>query len=231
MEQESNHKNKLDISILINKAKTADYKKIFENLLNDLKLAIIYNRQFIAFVLLSLFSCSLIRQLTIGGFFSFEPLFFDMTVIILLGSISFFMKPKNRFIYLQIVLIIITIMNVINGFYYDFYDFASFSLLTTLGQAGEVTGAIFEKLKPWHFIYILMPILFKIINYILKNKDYFNKVEQETSSRRQLLEILIIGGICIFINIATLNKSLYLLLLSLYGCSSKYVKNSLAASS
>ena len=108
-------------------------------------------------------------------------LFFDLTIIILFGSISFFFKPKNRFIYLQTVLIIITIMNIINGFYYDFYDFASFSLLASLGQASEVTGAIIEKLKPWHLIYIIMPILFKIVNYILKSKDYFNRAEQETS--------------------------------------------------
>ena len=207
MEPESNHKSKLDISILINKAKTADYKKIFETILHDLKLAIIYNRQFIVYILLSLLSCILIRQFTIGGFFSFEPLFFDMTVIILAGSLSFFLRPKNRFIYLQILLIIITIMNVINGIYYDFYDFASFSLLASLGQASEVTGAIFEKLKPWHFIYIIMPIIFKIYNSSLKSKDYFNRVEQETSNKRQLVEVLIIGGICLFINMANLDKT------------------------
>ena len=205
MDNETN--TKIDLKYIINKIKTADYKKIFEILLEDIKKAIIYNRQFLCYIVLSLASCILVRAYTIGGLFSFKPLFFDLTIIILFGSISFFFKPKNRFIYLQTVLIIITIMNIINGFYYDFYDFASFSLLASLGQASEVTGAIIEKLKPWHLIYIIMPILFKLVNYILKSKDYFNRAEQETISKRLLIEVLIIGGICLFINIAGLDKT------------------------
>ncbi len=205
MDNETN--SKFDIKEIIHKIKTADYKKIFEIILDDMKKAIIYNRQFICFILLALVSCMIIRGYTIGGFFSLKPLSFDLAVIILLGSISFFFKPKNRFYYLQSVLIVITIMNIINAVYYDFYDFASFSLLASLGQAKDVTGAIFEKLKPWHFIYILMPILFKIINYNLKNRDYFNKAEVETVSKRQLIEVLIIGGICLFINIANLDRT------------------------
>ena len=207
MEKKTKTKSKLGISILLAKAKQVDYKQIVLSLLHDLKTLIIYSRQFIAFVFLALLSCAILRQYTIGGFWSFQPLFFDFAVIILIGSVSLLFKPKNRFIYLQIVLCFITFMNIVNAIYYDFYDFASLSLLTSLGQAADVTGAIFEKLKPWHFIYLLMPILFKIINYLLKNRDYFNKVEQETSSKRQLLEVLIIGGICLFINIATLSKT------------------------
>ena len=204
MKKQSSNKNKQAFNNTIEKIKQFNYKKAYKKVKKNIKGILLYNRQFVAYVILALISCILVRVFTIGTKFEFWPMFFDLSVIILFGSLSFLVKPKKRYIPLQIILIIITIMNIINAVYYAFYDFASFSLLSSLGQASDVTGAIFEQLKIHHFIYLIMPIAFWYINKTLKEKDYFNVVEKYDGGKRMFLEVLIIGGICLFINISSL---------------------------
>ena len=73
MDNETN--TKIDLKYIISKIKNADYKRIFGILLEDIKKAIIYNRQFLCYIILSLASCILVRTYTIGGLFSFQPLY------------------------------------------------------------------------------------------------------------------------------------------------------------
>lgn len=164
-----------------------------------------YNRQFFCFVILCLISTTLCRHYTIGNMWHFYPMFFDAPVIILLGSLAYLFKPKKQFIYFISVMLVITVMNIINTVYYAFFtDFASFGLLATMGQTAEVSDAVFEKLKLYHFIYVLMPIIFIIINRILASKDYFNIVEKVEQSRKLFFEVALVGGICLCLNISTL---------------------------
>ena len=164
-----------------------------------------YNRQFFCFVILCLISTSLARHYTIGNMWHFYPMFFDFAVIILLGSLAYLFKPKKQFIYFISVMLVITLMGIINTIYYAFFtDFASFGLLATMGQTAEVSDAVFEKLKIYHFIYLLMPIIFVIINRILASKDYFNIVEKIEQSRKLFLEVALVGGIVLCLNISTL---------------------------
>ena len=188
------------------KLKKIDIKKLFKLFCTNLVNFVKYNRQFLAYTILCLLSCMLIRHYTIGNFWNLEATFFDFSVILLLGSLAYFFKPKKQFIYFMTIMLIITLMNVINSVYYAFYNsFASFSLLSSMGQAAEVTDAVFEKLRIVNFIYILMPIIFIIINRYLASKDYFSAVEKVESGRRLFLGVVIIGGICLFINISTLS--------------------------
>lgn len=169
---------------------------------------VLYNRQFMAYAILSLISCSLIRVFTIGGLFKIGAIFFDIAAILLLGALAYLFKPKKQYPYFLTLLIIFTVVNIINSVYYSFFNtFASFSLLSTMGQAGEQGGAVLEKLKIVDFIYLLMPIIFIIYHKILKKKDYFSVVEKKENSRRLLYGVLIIGGICLCINISTLKGS------------------------
>lgn len=188
------------------KLKKIDIKKLFKLFCTNLVNFVKYNRQFLAYTILCLLSCMLIRHYTIGNFWNLEATFFDFSVILLLGSLAYFFKPKKQFIYFMTIMLIITLMNVINSVYYAFYNsFASFSLLSSMGQAAEVTDAVFEKLRIVNFIYILMPVIFIIINRYLASKDYFSAVEKVESGRRLFLGVVIIGGICLFINISTLS--------------------------
>lgn len=189
----------------IKKLKEIDFKKLLittkDNFINFVK----YNRQFMSYTILCLISCMLLRHFTIGNMFNPASTFFDLSVIVLFGSLAYFFKPRKQFLYFFSIMMIITIMNIINSVYYDFYNsFASFALLASLGQAAEVTDAVFEKLKFVHFIYILMPVIFLIINRYLSSKDYFNKVEKVESGKRLFVGVAIIGGICLFLNISTL---------------------------
>ena len=190
------------------KLKKINLKKQLIKVKNTLIEFSLYNRQFIAFGILSLISCSFIRLFTIGGFFNIKAICFDIAAILLIGSLAYLFKPKKQYRYFMVMLILITIINIINSVYYAFFSsFASLSLLSTMGQAGDQGGAVLEKLKIWDFIYLLMPIIFAIYHHILKKRDYFSLVEKKENSRRLFIGVLIIGGICLFLNIATLSGS------------------------
>lgn len=190
---------------ILSKIKNYDYKKKFittcKNFVNYAK----YNIQFISFVILSLISCILIKIFTIGGVFNIGGTFFDFATIILIGCLAYLFKPKKQFYYLLVIMLIITLINVINSVYYAFFNsFASISLLATLTQASEQGGAVLEKLRIVNLIYIIMPIIFLIINRYLHKKSYFETVEKIEVSKKLLAGVAIFGGFCLFLNIATL---------------------------
>ena len=49
-----------------------------------------------------------------------------------------------------------------------------------------------------------MPIAFYIIHRLLTKGDYFNKVEKVEVRKKLFFEVIILGGICLSINISTL---------------------------
>lgn len=190
----------------IQKIKNINFKKLLKNSKTNFINFLKYNIQFMSFVILCLISCALLRNYTINKMFVFGATFFDLSVIILIGSLAFLFKPKKQFTYFFTVMWIITIMNLINTVYYAFFtNFASFGLLASLGQTGEVTDAVFEKLKLVHFVYLLMPLIFFIIHRFLVKKDYIATVEKVEVSKKLFFEVAIIGGICLFLNISSLD--------------------------
>lgn len=179
----------------------SDLKKFKENVINFSK----YNVPFIAFVIFNLINCALLRKYTINEFFNFYSSFFDLAILIILGSFSYLFKPKRQFWYFLTISLIISLTNIVNAVYYAFFNtFTSFALLETLGQATEQGGAVFEKLKLIHFIYLFAPVLFTIVVLILRGLDYYSVVEKKQTGKRLLVSSLIVGGICLFINISTL---------------------------
>ena len=141
----------------------------------------ITNRQFMSFIILMVIETSLLGLTTLGpGVWGFETLFFDFSVIILLGSIGYLFKPKNQYAYFQTVLIVVTIIVTINSIYYTFYNsFVTVGLIESLGQVNTVTDAVLDKLTPLHGIYIFFPILFSMIHKSLKSHNYFNQNRKE----------------------------------------------------
>ena len=176
--------------------------KLKDNLFNFIK----YNRLFLSYVILSFISCFLLRALTIGNPWDIKANVFDITVIMLFGSLAYFIKPKKQYILFISLLCFYTILNIINSVYYAFFNsFASFSLLASMGQTAEVTDAVFEKLKVANFVYLIMPIIFIFINKYLKKKKYFDVVEKIEVGKKLFTGVAIVAGIFLFINISTLS--------------------------
>ena len=141
--------------------------KFYNSIVNFVK----YNRQFCSYVLLS-FLCTLYVRIYTTGSVWISASIIDLASILIIGAFGFFYKPQKQFTYFFIMLLILDIVCIVNAVYYDFYSsFASFSLLTALGQVGEVGDAVFAKMNILHFIYLLAPIFFFVVNRHLTNRD------------------------------------------------------------
>jgi len=189
------------IKSFINKIKNIDYKDLFFKLLEFVK----FNRQFLIFVIFTLLSCICVRIITVNDGFNFKATFFDLAVIILIGSLGFFFKPKKQYKYWKWIMIIITVLNIVNGVYYAFFQsFISFALLQSIGQTTEVTSAVFEKLRWYNFIFLIFPIAYSLYHRHLVKRDYFNYVNKHEDSKKLLVGIAILGGIFLSLNITSL---------------------------
>ncbi len=159
-----------------------------------IKTYLLNNKLFLAFVILSLISTSLLRLFTLGDLFTIKPLLVDLSLILLVGSFGYLIKPNKQPLFYLFILIIYTITNVINSIYYTFYySFATFALLSSLGQVGEVTGSILEKLKFSHFVYLFIPIIFFIIIKYLENKKTI------LAKSKNKMKYTLITGLIVFV--------------------------------
>ena len=194
------------VNNILKNIKNINIKDVIKYSLKELKNFILYNRQYLGFVLLSCISFLLCMVLTMHQFY-FGAFMFDVAFVLLIGSFGYAFKIKRQFLFWNTLLIIFTILNIINSIYYAFfYSFVSVGLLESLGQTGEVTNAIWDKVKWFNFIYLLMPILYYIYHRYLINKDYIKAVEKVEKSLKTFIYALILGGIFLFSNIASLES-------------------------
>ena len=191
---------------ILNYIKDLNIKDKLKYAFNELKTFILYNRQYLSFVILSCISFLLCMLLTIRHFY-FGAYMFDIALVLLIGSFGYAFKVKRQFIYWNTILIIFTILNIINSIYYAFfYSFVSVGLLESIGQTGEVTNAIWDKMKWYNFVYLLMPVLYYVYHRYLVNKDYIKAVEKIERSLKTFIYAIILGGIVLFSNIASLES-------------------------
>lgn len=159
---------------------------------------IITNRLFISYVILSVLGTMLVRKWTLGSFFSLKPFITDLGIILVIGGLGYFVKPKNQFKYYFIWLIIFTLINIVSSIYYTFYtSFASFGEFATIGQAETVTGSIFEKIKITDIIYILFPILFYVIHKKLLSSTYYYFIDKIEKGKKMVVSTLLVGVLCL----------------------------------
>lgn len=159
---------------------------------------IVTNRLFISYVIFALLGTMLVRKFTIGSFFSFKPFITDLGIILIVGGLGYFIKPKNQFKYYFIWLIIFTLINIISSIYYTFYtSFASFGELATVGQAETVTGSIFEKLRFVDLMYIIFPILFYLIHKKLLSSSYYYFIDKIEKGKKMLVTTVLVGALCL----------------------------------
>ncbi len=172
-----------------------------------LKIFALTNKQFLTFVAIMTVETAILGITTLGfGIWGIQSLTFDISVIVLLGAIGYLFKPKRQYAYLQTILIITTLICLINGIYYTFYNsYVTVGLIESLGQVNTVTDAVFDKLTPWHLVYLVFPILFHFVHNSLNGHNYFNYVSKMENGKKNFGTVLLVGVILLCINIVTLS--------------------------
>ena len=87
---------------LISKIKSINIKDALKYAWNEFKDFIYYNRQYLSFILLSCISYLLCMLITMNKFY-FGAYFFDVAIVILLGSLGYAFKVKRQFIYWNVL--------------------------------------------------------------------------------------------------------------------------------
>ena len=189
------------------KVKTKETLKKYRKLIIEY---IITNRLFLSYVILSIIGTLIVRNITVGKLLSFKPFVVDLALILIIGALGYFVKPKNQFKYFFVWLFIFTLMEIVNSVYYTFYaSFASFSEFATLGQAGTVVGSIFERLRIIDFIYIIFPLIFWAIHKSLNKTTYYNFIEKIEKGKKMFIATILVGVLLIGYSFGTATKTDY----------------------
>ena len=178
---------------LIKTLKKIKSEKIISNYIKD-------NRLFLVYVLVCVINSTLLRIFTMPtmeNYLSFKPIIADLAVVTIIGSFSYLLKGKKRYIYLLIWAVIFTAICTINSAYYTFYtSFASVSMLSLTQYIGEVGDAVVENVLQLKDLVYIFPLIFFIYYYHrLVKKDKY-KIYGKTT-RLKKFKNTIIGGVVI----------------------------------
>lgn len=172
-------------------------REFFLNLYKIIKKYFYENKLFLLYIVLNLLNALLLRYFTIGisNALEFSPLLADFALIVIVGSFSYFLKKKARFIYLITTTIIMTLICIINSAYYTFYtSFSSISLLSTVKFITAVGDAVVENvLQPKDLIYVLAPVILIYYNYYYKKTNYYEKSGFLNASKNKARFTLLVG--------------------------------------
>jgi hypothetical protein len=140
-------------------------KSFFKNTYNKICSYVVSNRLFFSYTLISLFTCILARQLTVGFGIDIRSVVVELSIILMVGSFCYLKRPTKRFSYLFKWLCFFAALGAIHTVYYKFYtSFGSIGDVASLSQAETVTGSIFEKLKIENIFFLLIPFFFYYIH-------------------------------------------------------------------
>lgn len=164
-------------------------KRIYKKILRSFKKYFSTNVLFLTYVFASVFIGFLLRYFTVGNVSEIKAFVCDFTIVILLGSFGYLIKPKRQFIYFFLLTVFYTFLCIINHIYYTFYmSFVSVSLLGTLSMLGEVSDSVTSKLELIFFIYLLAPIIMIIVNRVLTKKNYYFEVGKHEKGKRMFIK-------------------------------------------
>jgi phosphoglycerol transferase MdoB-like AlkP superfamily enzyme len=166
------------------------------------------NVLFTTFLICSIIIGLIVRILTVGGFLSLKPLLTDLTILLIIGSFGYLIKPKRQFIYFFLWLLLFTFLGIANTLYYEFYhSFISINLLSTLKMVGDVEESVTTKLKIGQFIYIIFPIILFYVNSRLKKKKYYFEIEKIEKGKRMFFTTALVGFVIFLLTNLTLTNS------------------------
>lgn len=166
------------------------------------------NVLFTTFVITSILNEILLRTFTVKNTFELKPVIADIAVVLLVGAIGYFIKPKHQFKYFFTWSIIFTALCLINSMYYTNYvSFASFSLLETSLQIVDVGDAVVQNVMEMKdFIYLWQLLAMIFVNRSLKKKNYYEKVSKIEKGKVRAVNTLVVGLIFMGIFISTLSS-------------------------
>lgn len=187
-----------------------DFSKTLKNVKKNVVEYVLTNRLFISYCILALIATICIRKFTINSVFRFKPLITDLGLILLIGSFGYFVKPKNQFKYYFTCLIIINLGCLISSIYYRFFtSFASIGELATVGQTETVKGSIFDRLKIYDFIYIIIPFIFYLIHKKLLSSVYYSFIDKIEKSKKMFITTFCVGIVFVGYSLGVAKNSDY----------------------
>ncbi len=155
---------------------------------------VITNRLFLSYLIMSIIGMIVVRHVTIGRVTSIYPFITDLGLILVVGAIGYFIKPKNQFKYFFAWICLFCLMEIVNSVYYVFYtSFASFGELASISQAETVTGSILEKIRLSYFVYISFPIIFYHVHKKLAASSYYTFISKIEKGKIMVLLTIVIG--------------------------------------
>ena len=139
------------------------------------------NKLFLIYIICNLLTSTLLRFLTVKNYFNIKPFIADLGTIIVIGSFSYLLKTKNRYIYLLIMTIIGSSICFSNSVYYNNYlSFISISLIGSITFLKDVGNAVVDNILEFKDFLFFLQIPIFIIMYKLigpeKNKSKFQFV-------------------------------------------------------
>ncbi len=187
-----------------------DFNKTIKNVKKNVVEYVLTNRLFISYCILALIATICIRKFTINSVFRIKPLITDLGLILLIGSFGYFVKPKNQFKYYFTWLIIINLACLISSIYYRFFtSFASIGELATVGQTETVKGSIFDRLKIYDFIYIIIPFIFYLIHKKLLSSVYYSFIDKIEKSKKMFITTFCVGIVFVGYSLGVAKNSDY----------------------
>lgn len=169
------------------------------------------NNLFISFIIINVLNSTILRFFcmhSLENYLSWKAILADLTVVTFVGSFSYLLKPKNRFVYFFAFAAFFTAICMINSIYYTFYtSFASISMLSLTQYIGDVGDAVVENvLQLKDLVYLIGPILLIGVHLRLKKKNYDKKIELKSERRKKTLKTLTATGIMLVLFLITLTS-------------------------
>ena len=167
------------------------------------------NVLFLTFVITGLLMATVLRffcMRSIENYLSWKALLADTSIVMIIGSFGYLLKPKNRFAYYLGFNLFLMAICMINSVYYTFYtSFASISMLSLTQYIGDVGDAVVENvLQLKDLIYIFGPLTIIIAHMKLKKKNYDKKIEVKSDRRKKTMKTLGVSGALLVIFLITL---------------------------
>ena len=186
-------------------------KRAMITFLNHLLELIKNNILVFVFIVVSIFTSTLLRVITIHtaeNILNIKPILADLAVIMFLAGISFLLKEKHRFPYLMTCSIITSFICVVNSLYYTFYtSYVSVSLLGTVKYLFQVGDAVTESvLKIQDFSYLFAPIALGFTHYQIKKNQKIPLRNKEKRAKKKAISLFVASGVLALCFIAMLTS-------------------------
>lgn len=181
-----------------------DPKKFIKKRYKRFKKACVRNKDFVAFVAVSVLNSTILRFVTVHNYFAIKPFLADLSVVLFIGAFGFLIKPKRRNAYFIGFNIFLTLICFINSIYYTFYSsFSSVSLLATSRFVVDVGDSVTENVfQVKDLIYWIGPI-FLIWYYRHLKKKHFVKSD---ASKKKFVHSIVAALVCLFFFVITLTS-------------------------